>query len=68
MPPLKDLLQCQCQHNTAGTNCNECKEGFVQKQWRPYTKDDPYECEKCNCNGHSEKCHYDAEINTKVII
>lgn len=64
-PPLEDspdLLACQCQHNTAGTNCDKCADGFVQKPWRPFTKDDPYECEPCNCNGHSDKCHYEEAI------
>ncbi len=26
---------------------------------------DPYECEPCNCNGHSDKCHYDEEVDQK---
>ena len=68
-PPSKensDLLQCQCEHNTAGDQCDQCKEGYVQKKWRPYTKDDPFECERCNCNGHSDKCHYDQEVADKV--
>ena len=68
-PPSKensDLLQCQCEHNTAGDQCDQCKDGYVQKKWRPYTKDDPFECERCNCNGHSDKCHYDQEVADKV--
>ena len=67
-PPAEDspdLLKCLCQHGTAGTNCDQCAEGYVQKPWRPYTKADPFECEKCNCNGHSDKCHYVAEIDQK---
>ena len=28
-----------------------------------YTKDDPFECEPCNCHGHSDKCEYDAEVD-----
>ena len=28
-----DLLQCQCQHNTAGLNCDKCAEGYVQKRY-----------------------------------
>ena len=26
---------------------------------------DPYECEPCNCNGHSDKCHYDEDVDAK---
>ena len=68
-PPSEDspdLLQCLCQHNTAGTNCDQCAEGFLQKPWRLYTKEDPFQCEACNCNGHSDKCHFDQEIYDKV--
>lgn len=61
-----DILQCQCQHNTAGRNCEECAAGFVQKPWRPYTKFDKYQCEKCNCNGHTEKCQYNPEVAAEV--
>ena len=56
-------MQCKCEHNTAGINCDQCADGFVQKPWRAHTRDDPYECEKCNCNGHSDKCHYDPEVD-----
>ena len=28
-----------------------------------YTKDDPFECEPCNCHGHSDKCEYDEEVD-----
>ncbi len=58
-----DLLQCHCQHNTAGINCNECSPDFPQKKWRQYTKDDPFECEACNCHGHSNKCYYDPDVD-----
>ena len=57
------LLQCKCEHNTAGVNCDRCAEGYVQKPWRPYTRNDKFECEKCNCNGHSDKCHYNATVD-----
>ncbi|TRY60964.1 hypothetical protein TCAL_05712 [Tigriopus californicus] len=59
----RDLLQCQCLHNTAGINCDQCAEGFTQKKWRQYTKEDPYTCEPCNCHGHSNKCYYDPEVD-----
>ena len=27
-----------------------------------FTRNDPYQCEKCNCNGHSDKCQYNETI------
>ena len=57
-PPLAsnpDLLQCQCLHNTAGVNCDMCADGFTQKKWRQYTNEDKYECEPCNCHGHTDR-------------
>ena len=30
-----------------------------------YTSKDPFECEKCNCNGHSDECHYDTEVDAQ---
>ena len=38
-PPSKDdpdLLKCKCEHNTAGTNCDKCADGYVAKPWRRY--------------------------------
>ena len=26
-------------------------------------RDDPFECEKCNCHGHSDQCHYDQVVH-----
>ena len=49
-----------------GNNCDQCADGFTQKKWRQYTKQDPYECEPCNCNGHSDKCYYDEKIDMQV--
>ena len=35
---------------------------FFFVRWRPNTALDPFKCEKCNCNGHSDKCHFDEEV------
>ena len=36
---------CQCEHNTAGLDCGECRPGFVDVPWRPSRLLDPFECE-----------------------
>ena len=64
-PPVGDtnILQCECKHKTSGLNCDQCMDGFTQKKWRRYTSDDRFECEPCNCNGHSSKCHFNQTVN-----
>ena len=37
--------KCNCQYNSEGPRCYKCKEGYVQKKWRPRTKIDKFECE-----------------------
>ncbi|CAL8278632.1 unnamed protein product [Merluccius merluccius] len=27
-------LQCQCEHNTTGPDCQRCKKGFKAKSWK----------------------------------
>lgn len=56
-------LYCKCKHNTCGNQCNICCSGYEQKKWRPATVDDHFQCEKCNCFGHSENCTYDEQID-----
>lgn len=56
-------LNCKCQHNTCGSQCEYCCDGYVQKKWAPATFDNPFICEPCNCNGHSDKCYYDSEVD-----
>lgn len=59
------LLACSCQHNTCGIQCERCCEGFEQKKWRQNTKESPFQCEPCNCHGHSNKCVYSEEVDMK---
>lgn len=59
------VLVCECSHFTEGDQCERCIPGYVQKKWKPATVDNPNECEKCNCNNHSEECYYDAEVDEK---
>ncbi|XP_060087236.1 laminin subunit beta-3 [Heteronotia binoei] len=53
---------CVCQHNTAGPNCEHCAAFFNDQPWRPAEDSNPNECLRCNCNGHSNKCHFDPAV------
>ncbi|KAL4655456.1 laminin subunit alpha-5 isoform X1 [Arapaima gigas] len=58
-------LQCDCQHNTCGTSCDQCCPGFNQAPWKPATTDSANECEPCNCNRHAFDCYYDPEVDRR---
>ncbi|XP_004375250.1 laminin subunit beta-3 [Trichechus manatus latirostris] len=53
---------CVCQHNTAGPNCDHCAPFYNDRPWRPADDQDPHECQRCDCNGHSETCHFDPAV------
>ncbi|XP_069958976.1 laminin subunit alpha isoform X2 [Cherax quadricarinatus] len=56
-------LQCRCQHNTCGSQCETCCHGFIQKKWRPANYQDSFVCEPCNCYGHTDECIYSEEVD-----
>ncbi|XP_035202771.1 laminin subunit beta-3 isoform X3 [Oxyura jamaicensis] len=65
--PLGDLHaqvhgRCECQHNTAGPHCERCAALYNARPWAPAEDNDPHECQRCNCNGHSTSCHFDPEV------
>ncbi|XP_037680654.1 laminin subunit beta-3 isoform X2 [Choloepus didactylus] len=53
---------CACQHNTAGPNCERCAPFYNNQPWRPADDQHPHECQRCDCNGHSETCHFDPAV------
>ncbi|XP_078409588.1 laminin subunit beta-4 [Cetorhinus maximus] len=54
--------QCVCQHNTEGVNCERCKDLYNDSPWQPAIGTERDKCRRCNCNGHSEKCHFDLAV------
>ncbi|XP_065337904.1 laminin subunit alpha [Cloeon dipterum] len=59
-------LRCRCQHNTCGAQCEQCCPGFVQKAWRQSKSNQIFQCEPCNCFGHSDECEYDPEVDKNM--
>uniref|UniRef100_A0A1I7Z4Z2 Laminin N-terminal domain-containing protein n=1 Tax=Steinernema glaseri TaxID=37863 RepID=A0A1I7Z4Z2_9BILA len=53
---------CRCEHNTCGAQCDQCCPGFEQKKWRRSKEGQDFQCEPCNCHGHSNECVYDEEV------
>lgn len=54
--------QCQCQHNTWGTNCELCLPLYNDRRWAPARQGQPNECKKCECNNHARSCRFDMEL------
>ncbi|XP_074535558.1 netrin-4 [Halichoeres trimaculatus] len=52
--------RCLCTHNTAGDHCEQCAPLYNDRPWRPANgtsrKSNP--CQKCQCNGHADSCHF----------
>uniref|UniRef100_A0A8C9T8A9 Netrin-G2 n=1 Tax=Scleropages formosus TaxID=113540 RepID=A0A8C9T8A9_SCLFO len=72
-------LECQCDHNTAGQDCNRCKSGFQAKPWTPGSylpapNGSPNACtshptvSNCECYGHSNRCSYIDFLNIVTCI
>ncbi|KFO19671.1 Laminin subunit beta-3 [Fukomys damarensis] len=53
---------CVCRHNTAGPHCERCAPFYNNRPWRPAEDQDAHECQRCDCNGHSETCHFDPAV------
>uniref|UniRef100_A0ACB8EVX9 Uncharacterized protein n=1 Tax=Sphaerodactylus townsendi TaxID=933632 RepID=A0ACB8EVX9_9SAUR len=54
--------QCDCQHNTAGPECDTCKAFYWDRPWQRATPKDAHECVACNCHLHSHRCRFSMEL------
>lgn len=54
--------QCDCQHNTAGLNCEQCADLYNDLPWRPAEEDNPHTCKRCECNNHAQRCRFDPAV------
>ncbi|XP_067942969.1 netrin-1-like isoform X1 [Watersipora subatra] len=54
--------KCECQHNTAGDDCDRCKDFYFDRPWKLATNEDANECIACQCNLHSKKCVFSNDL------
>lgn len=59
---FEDRLKCDCQHNTAGIDCNECAAFYNDMPWEPATHLNAHECKPCDCNGLAIRCHFNQTL------
>ncbi|EDO36523.1 predicted protein, partial [Nematostella vectensis] len=55
-------LQCKCQHDTEGVDCERCKPLYNDRPWARASSRNANECVRCNCNGLAESCVFDEAL------
>ena len=55
-------LTCDCQHNTAGRECEKCKPFHFDRPWGRATQVQANECKPCDCNLHARRCRFNMEL------
>ncbi|XP_062849366.1 netrin-B [Trichomycterus rosablanca] len=53
---------CQCEHHTAGPDCDVCEPFYYDRPWQRATPTQPHPCVPCECNGHSTKCKFSMTV------
>ncbi|GFS17149.1 laminin subunit alpha-1, partial [Elysia marginata] len=61
---MRDRLQCQCEDNTMGDNCELCKPLYNQKPWQVRGSNNGG-CEECNCHNKADECVYNATVEAR---
>lgn len=55
-------IVCVCEHNTQGADCEMCADLYNDVPWRRGGDGSAHECQKCDCNGLSDKCVFDPDL------
>ncbi|XP_056590751.1 netrin-4 isoform X1 [Triplophysa dalaica] len=55
---------CVCTHHTAGEHCERCEPLYNDRPWRAAngSSGESNTCQKCECNGHAESCHFSQRV------
>lgn len=59
----KVFAGCDCQHHTAGNNCEMCEPLYNNAEYMRGTNDSANVCQRCQCYGHADECVYNSTIN-----
>ncbi|XP_075996367.1 laminin subunit beta-3 isoform X2 [Genypterus blacodes] len=59
---LQVYPQCDCQHHTAGLNCERCDDLYNDLPWSPAEEGNTHTCKRCECNNHGQSCRFDPAV------